>query len=258
MLTDFDRRLLTRARNMLDNVLAPEPDKIVGVVEEVSDIHIVQYGESLWSIASSYELDWTDLLVWNHMDKDGLIYPGMQIQIADPAVNDNGAVEWNPQWDWNSPVDPGCADLEPPGWYSAIGHGEIYAYPADYKGQTHTGNDLNRLDRRDYRLPVCAVGDGEVICSINVPSWGNVIVIDHGNVASRYAHLYKRAVEVGATVFRGDRIGLLGDSGGQMDPHLHFDIAESSLFHAKPLHWAGATLDLFSKYHDPKVMIRRN
>jgi hypothetical protein len=56
---------------------------------------------------------------------------------------------------------------------------------------------------------------------------GNYVVIDHGGGRyAVYAHLKSGsvAVKAGERVRAGDRIGLLGSSGGSSAPHLHFHV----------------------------------
>lgn len=55
-------------------------------------------------------------------------------------------------------------------------------------------------------------------------SYGNWIEIDHGSgYRTRYAHLSKRVVGVGAKVKMGQKIGEVGNSGGSSGAHLHYE-----------------------------------
>ena len=55
-------------------------------------------------------------------------------------------------------------------------------------------------------------------------SYGNYVLIDHGNFKSLYAHLEQVNVNIGQSVNKGDVIGLMGSSGSSTSPHLHFEI----------------------------------
>lgn len=55
--------------------------------------------------------------------------------------------------------------------------------------------------------------------------YGNMIEVDHGNgLKTRYGHLSRIGVEVGAAVGRGQIIGLIGSTGRSTGPHLHYEL----------------------------------
>lgn len=61
---------------------------------------------------------------------------------------------------------------------------------------------------------------------------GTFIVINHGYykgapLLTRYGHLKETTVEIGDTVTNGERIGLVGQSGQALLPHLHFEVWEN-------------------------------
>jgi murein DD-endopeptidase MepM/ murein hydrolase activator NlpD len=85
----------------------------------------------------------------------------------------------------------------------------------------HLGTDLQApLD-----TPVYAVNDGKAVFVKSMTDYGNTVVIDHGlGVYSLYLHLDEFKVKKGQAVERGDVIGLSGDTGYALAPHLHFSI----------------------------------
>ena len=86
----------------------------------------------------------------------------------------------------------------------------------------HTGIDIGA----DYGVNIDAADDGTVIVSEYSSSYGNYIVIDHGNgMTTLYAHLSQRNVKVGAKVKQGQIIGQNGSTGNSTGPHLHFEIS---------------------------------
>ena len=55
--------------------------------------------------------------------------------------------------------------------------------------------------------------------------YGNMIEVDHGNgLKTRYGHLSRIGVEVGAAVGRGQIIGLIVSTGRSTGPHLHYEL----------------------------------
>jgi murein DD-endopeptidase MepM/ murein hydrolase activator NlpD len=75
---------------------------------------------------------------------------------------------------------------------------------------------------------IFAAADGKVIevSKATVEAgYGNHIEIDHGNgFISRYAHLEDILVKQGQKISKGSVIGTIGNSGGSIAPHLHYEI----------------------------------
>jgi len=73
---------------------------------------------------------------------------------------------------------------------------------------------------------VYATGDGKVVrADSNSSGYGKHIRIDHGyGYVTLYAHLSKIQVKSGQEVKRGDIIGLVGNTGKSMGPHLHYEV----------------------------------
>jgi murein DD-endopeptidase MepM/ murein hydrolase activator NlpD len=71
---------------------------------------------------------------------------------------------------------------------------------------------------------VHATAEGLVDDAGHHPSYGNLIVLDHGfGIQTRYGHLSKISVKKGDRVKRGDVIGLVGSTGKATGPHLHYE-----------------------------------
>lgn len=74
--------------------------------------------------------------------------------------------------------------------------------------------------------PVGAARGGRVVfAGSSASGWGNLVVLAHGSgVRTRYAHLSRIDVRVGARVAGGSTIGLVGTTGESTGPHLHFEV----------------------------------
>ena len=73
--------------------------------------------------------------------------------------------------------------------------------------------------------PIRAARSGIVLISGYNGSYGNYVVINHGNgQTTLYAHMNSRAVSVGQSVSQGQTIGYVGTTGSSTGYHLHFEV----------------------------------
>jgi murein DD-endopeptidase MepM/ murein hydrolase activator NlpD len=85
----------------------------------------------------------------------------------------------------------------------------------------HPGLDISA----DRGSPVFATANGTVVHAGNAAAYGKLVRIDHGfGLESRYGHLERIEIAVGAVVKRGDRIGTVGATGRATAPHLHYEV----------------------------------
>ncbi|HJE15355.1 MAG TPA: M23 family metallopeptidase, partial [Lapidilactobacillus dextrinicus] len=63
---------------------------------------------------------------------------------------------------------------------------------------------------------------------------GNCICIEHtaDGYWSNYMHLASMSVSVGQTVKAGQRIGTMGNTGGDYAIHLHYELSPNGVFHS--------------------------
>lgn len=96
-----------------------------------------------------------------------------------------------------------------------------WASPREARSDIHRGMDI----RAAVGDPTYAVAGGTVIAAEHgSPSAGNWIAIRHfGGLVTRYLHLSRIDVRHGQTVFKGQLIGLTGNTGNSAGPHLHYD-----------------------------------
>ena len=88
--------------------------------------------------------------------------------------------------------------------------------------------------------PIKAAKAGVVIISTYGASYGNYVVIAHGDgTRTMYAHQSSRAVSAGETVSQGQTIGYVGSTGSSTGNHLHFEVwtGSSSSSRVNPLNY---------------------
>ena len=95
---------------------------------------------------------------------------------------------------------------------------------SDFKGQNCYAFDFSGTEGVDT---VVAAADGEVVKTIDTPNnraeFGNMVLLRHSdNSCTLYGHLFAGSVTKATSVKRGDRIGVVGDTGISFGAHLHF------------------------------------
>lgn len=94
-------------------------------------------------------------------------------------------------------------------------------HPVTGRANNHSGVDVAAAGGTD----IVAAKSGVVITSAYHNSYGNYVVVSHGNGQSTlYAHMRKRLVKEGQTVKQGQVLGLVGTTGSSTGNHLHFEV----------------------------------
>lgn len=103
-----------------------------------------------------------------------------------------------------------------------------FGYRSDpFKGLSafHSGIDI----AGNIGDPVYSALDGEVIAAEQMGARGKYIVIKHSNgLETWYMHLHGMVVATGDKVSKGQKIGLLGNTGRSTGPHLHFQVVKQN------------------------------
>ncbi len=150
-------------------------------------------------------------------DKLGGNTPQGQQNVESSMASDNAVLNSLHASDkalWSGPFDFPVVNpivTDPYGYDRLTGSLSIPHKGTDFKAATGT--------------PVMAINTGRVIYAQYLGIYGNTIVIDHGlSILSFYMHLSRIDVNVGDAVARGQIIGLSGDTGYALGPHLHLTI----------------------------------
>lgn len=93
--------------------------------------------------------------------------------------------------------------------------------PLSGRPEFHNGIDIPAA----YGSAIYAADGGTVIISERHYSYGNYVVIDHGNgLTTLYAHNTKNLVKVGDVVDKGQQIATCGSTGDSSGNHCHFSV----------------------------------
>lgn len=102
-------------------------------------------------------------------------------------------------------------------------------YISQVYGHTRYESHHNAIDiafrGNGYGVPIYSVLPGTVIFSGWQGSYGNLVIVDHGNgFQTWYAHCSKLYVRSGDTVAQGETIAAVGSTGNSSGNHLHFRV----------------------------------
>ena len=91
-------------------------------------------------------------------------------------------------------------------------------------GSYHGALDLC-VSGGSYGKAISAAESGTVITASYHWSYGNYVVVDHGNgLSTLYAHCSSLAAGAGQSVSKGQTIAYVGSTGNSTGPHLHFEV----------------------------------
>ncbi|WNO11702.1 peptidoglycan DD-metalloendopeptidase family protein [Teredinibacter sp. KSP-S5-2] len=207
--------------------------------------HVVTKGETLYSIAWRYNLDYRALARINGIDANYTIHPGLRIKLAGvptkqpwsagqvtkvtPEVTPAIKVEKPPAQKLSNRSIKGTKK-QTPTIKNHTGFGaKEWVWPARGKLlSTFKPNDsLNKgIDiKTNLGEPVLAAAAGEIVYSGNgLRGYGKLLIIKHSEkFLSAYAHNRKLLVKEGAKVKAGQKIAEAGSSGTD-SVKLHFEI----------------------------------
>ncbi|MEG1028103.1 MAG: peptidoglycan DD-metalloendopeptidase family protein, partial [Oscillospiraceae bacterium] len=140
------------------------------------------------------------------------------IKKADAAIDklllERASIGKAPDGQYGWPVPSSTRITSPFGWRTLWG-----------KKDFHTGIDIGAKNGQD----IVAANAGTVISATFHPSYGNMIIVDHGGGhATLYAHASKLYVKVNDKVTRGQKIAAIGSTGASTGNHLHFEVRINS------------------------------
>lgn len=204
------------------------------VIETPPGSYTVARGDTLYSIAWRYGLDYKDVARWNGIVNPYVIYPGQAIRLhvppgasstPAPAVSRTGKEAAGPTplpqpppaAPARSTTVPGAAGNAPVQWQWPTSGSVVQSRAlTSQKGVDITGS-------RGQAISAAAAGS-VVYSGSGLLGYGRLIIIKHNETfLSAYAHNETILVSEGDRVSTGQQIGTMGlGNGGQ--PVLHFEI----------------------------------
>lgn len=185
------------------DVLNAEQGRLERQIAE-ADALIISLEEDTESAIAEYEISIAS------EDKMAKYLDEMSLQYAHEQDAELRGVYSDSQFIW--PV-PSCTLLTSPYGYRT--------HPIlDYE-RLHAGLDIGAK----FGEEIIAADGGTVLIAEYSDSYGNFVLIDHGDrYSTAYGHMSEIAVEAGQDVKQGELIGYIGSTGWSTGPHLHFEI----------------------------------
>ena len=219
--------------------------------------HIVKVGETLYSIAWQYNLDYRYLASINGVGSDFLIYPGQRLALkssqqlplkkplqAKPQVAAKPALRPSPKASpvvkTPSPTDKKRSNKTPVTIPEKIAKTNVltqssWQWPARGKVVTNfysssaSGKGIDIAGKKGESI--LAAADGKIVYAGNgIRGYGNLVIIRHNaQYLSAYAHNDKINVKEGEQVTGGQRIAELGSTGvgAKNRTILHFQVRKN-------------------------------
>ncbi|HEX5340827.1 MAG TPA: peptidoglycan DD-metalloendopeptidase family protein [Gammaproteobacteria bacterium] len=195
--------------------------------EPVPASYTVSPGDTLYSIAWRYGLDYHDVARWNGIGSDYLIRPGQNLRLSAPV----GSIRRTPSATARvAAANAGTArSASVDDSFTPPSGGIVWRWPADGRviRQYHAGDALSKgMDISATRgADIRAAAAGKVVyAGSGIIGYGKLIIIKNSEqFLSAYADNDEILVKEGDVVQAGDRIAEMG-LGRDGHPLLHFEI----------------------------------
>ncbi len=194
-----------REANDLSNNLIRTGDVLFYTVPAQSQLqtHRVKPGETLWSLASCYQISVEQLSAINQIEDPRSLRQGQVLVVSSrgakvQAVAGKGRISFD--WPLSGRITSAFGPRN-----SGFHHGLDIA---GEMGKLINAAESGRVDSARWRSV-----------------YGKTVILDHGNgYRTLYAHLSDYLVDPGEMVQKGQVIGKVGSTGNSTGPHLHFEV----------------------------------
>ncbi len=232
-----DRRVLPWLATAILALAACSSQHVAPVREaavEPPAFHVVNTGETLYSIAWRYGQDYREVARWNGIGPPYRIFPGQRLRLRRPGPADDAgrsakagrAAAPRPAPTVRPPparAGDSAATEAPAGGAPAAGR---WTWPARGRVVRSSGGPKRGIDiLGEPGSAIRAAAAGEVVYAGNgLLRYGNLVILKHDDVFfSAYAHASALLVAEGQRVTAGQRIARMGSTGAPRTM-LHFEI----------------------------------
>jgi len=191
--------------------------------------HVVAKGETLFSIAWRYGLEYRGLARSNNIDSSYTIHPGQIIKLTDNPADTATTPAASISKDVSTVSKPSAAPVIKP-TVKSMGEGEVrWQWPVTGKIIQKFSTTTNANKGIDIAGnpgdPIVAASSGKVVyAGSGLLGYGLLIIIKHNDrYLSAYAHNRELLVREGSSVKAGEKIAEMGSSGADR-VKLHFEI----------------------------------
>lgn len=197
------------------------------LVDYEARVHVVQPGETLYTIAWQHGLDYQTLARWNELGNPDLIYVGQRLRLTAPAPA--SARRATPARTTSPPPRPAPPLPEPkivppPDWQWPT-QGPVLSRFGD---RTAIPSGIGIGGRAGQAVGAAAAGRVVYVGS-GLIGYGQLVIIKHNETyLSAYGHLGRVLVRQAQQVERGEKIAEMG-LGPQREPRLHFEIRRNGV-----------------------------
>ncbi|MDN5870084.1 MAG: peptidoglycan DD-metalloendopeptidase family protein [Nitrococcus sp.] len=191
-------------------------------------VYTVRRGDTLFSIAWRYNLDYRRIARWNGVDPPYTIYPTQRLRLRPPVAASQSTARGSHRV--TSAAKPQPATKPPlPEPISPPDSEIVWQWPAEgaIARRFHPDGAGMQGIMLQGRLgePIRAAADGRVVYSGNgLPGYGNLIIVKHSSVyLTAYGYNRELLVHEGEQVHAGEIIARMG-FGPAHQPAAHFEI----------------------------------
>ncbi len=184
-----------------------------------ADEYIAQLESTIEGYEALYaEADAAEAEIWAEVDKLIEEYEAEQARLnaANGSPNVSTTAPASGSFTWPAPASRWVTSEF--GWRD---------HPVYGTWKHHNGVDIGA----NWGSNIIAADSGRVLSAYYDWSYGNFVMIDHGNgFVTLYAHMETLYVSAGQNVSKGDVLGLCGSTGTSTGAHLHFEIRYNGSF----------------------------